>query len=168
MRLDLRLEAVGRSGSSIARDPGQRGQRCPRGGRRSAGGGSVQQLMRLLLDTQVMLWWHLDDPRLGKMTRALLAVRPCLVSVVSIWKVAIKHRLGKLALKPVAFCDQSFAACAALLPVFDTYAIETAQLPLVHHVSFDRLLIAQARVEGVMAVSSDGQWPGDGVSLNRV
>ena len=40
--------------------------------------------MRLLLDTQVMLWWLLDDPRLGMQTRALLAVSPCLLSVASI------------------------------------------------------------------------------------
>jgi PIN domain nuclease of toxin-antitoxin system len=46
--------------------------------------------------------------------------------------------------------------------------IETAQLPLVHHDPFDRLLIAQARVEGLMAVSSDGHWPGYDVSLHRV
>ena len=58
--------------------------------------------MRLLLDTQVMLWGHLDDPRLGLTTRALLVSRPCLMSVVSIWEVAIKHRLGKnVTLMPV-------------------------------------------------------------------
>jgi PIN domain nuclease of toxin-antitoxin system len=124
--------------------------------------------MRLLLDTQVMLWWLLDDPRLGKATRALLASRPCLVSVTSIWEVAIKHRLGKLAVTPVVFRDQSLAAGAALLPVLDVHVIETAQLPLVHHDPFDRLLIAQARVEGLMAVSSDEHWPGYDVSLQRV
>jgi PIN domain nuclease of toxin-antitoxin system len=50
--------------------------------------------MRLLLDTQVMLWWLLDDPRLGNHRREVLAAIPCLVSVASIWEVAIKHRLG--------------------------------------------------------------------------
>ena len=60
-----------------------------------------------------------------------------LVSVASIWEVAIKHRLGKL----------------AVLPVLDPHVIETAQLPLVHHDPFDRMLIAEARVEGLMAVS---------------
>ena len=124
--------------------------------------------MRLLLDTQVMLWWLLDDPRLGKATRALLASRPSLVSVASIWEVAIKHRLGKLAVTPVVFRNQSLAAGAAILPVLDVHVIETAQLPLVHHDPFDRLLIAQARVEGLMAVSSDGHWPGYDVSLHRV
>ena len=53
--------------------------------------------------------------------------------------MAVKHRLGKLAVKPTAFRDQSLAAGAALLPVL-------------HHEPFDRLLIAQARVEELMAV----------------
>jgi PIN domain nuclease of toxin-antitoxin system len=43
--------------------------------------------MRLLLDTQVMLWWLLDDPRLGPETRGLLAANPCLVSIASIWEI---------------------------------------------------------------------------------
>ena len=52
-----------------------------------------------------------------------------------------------------------------LLPVLDGHVIETAQLPLVHHDPFDRLLIAQARLEGLMAVSSDRHWPSYDVTL---
>lgn len=124
--------------------------------------------MRCLLDTQVMLWWLLDDPRLGAKSRALLASKPCLVSVASIWEVAIKHRIGKLEISPIVFRDQSIAAGADLLPVLDPHVIETAQLPLLHQDPFDRLLIAQARVEGLMAVSSDRQWVGYDVSLHRL
>ncbi len=51
--------------------------------------------------------------------------------------------------------------------MLDAHVIETAQLPLVHY-PFDRLLIAQAWVEGLMTVSSDGHWPGYEVSLHRV
>ena len=114
--------------------------------------------MRLLLDTQILLWWLVDDPRLGPETRELMASTACLVSVASIWEVAIKHRLGKLPVSPAEFRDQSLAAGASLLPVLDGHVIETANLPLVHGDPFDRLLIAQARLEGLMAVSSDGQW----------
>ncbi len=112
--------------------------------------------MRLLLDTQVMLWWLLDAPWLQPDTRELMCSSPCVVSLASIWEVAIKHRLGKLEVPPAVFRDQSLAAGAALLPVLDERAVESAQLPLLHHKPFDRLLIAQARVEGLMAVSSDG------------
>jgi PIN domain nuclease of toxin-antitoxin system len=89
------------------------------------------------------------------------------VSVASIWEVAIKHRLGKLEVPPAVFRDHSLAAGATLLPVLDGHVVETAQLPLLHQDPFDRLLIAQARVEGLMAVSSDGHWPGYDVSLHR-
>ena len=124
--------------------------------------------MRCLLDTQVMLWWLLDDPRLGAKSRELLASKPCLVSVASIWEVSIKHRIGKLEVSPIVFRDQSIAAGADLLPVLDSHVIETAQLPMLHQDPFDRLLIAQARVEGLMAMSSDRQWVGYDVSLNRL
>lgn len=123
--------------------------------------------MRLLLDTQIMLWWLLDDQRLGSDTQALMASSHCVVSVASIWEVAIKHRLGKLGVAPATFRDQSLAAGATLLPVLDAHVVETAHLPLVHQDPFDRLLIAQARVEGLMAVSSDAHWPGYDVSLHR-
>ena len=124
--------------------------------------------MRCLLDTQVMLWWLLDDSWLGEDPRELLALNPCVVSVASIWEVAIKHRIGKLDVSPIVFRDQSIAAGADLLPVLDQHVIETAQLPLLHQDPFDRLLIAQARVEGLMAVSSDRQWSGYDVSLHRL
>ena len=50
--------------------------------------------MRLLLDTQVMLWWLIDDARLDPDTRQLIVHRQCVVSVASIWEVAIKILKG--------------------------------------------------------------------------
>ena len=55
------------------------------------------------------------------------------MTVVSILEVAIKHSLGTLAVKSVAFRDQSLAAGAVIPPVFNAHLIKTAQLPLVHH-----------------------------------
>jgi PIN domain nuclease of toxin-antitoxin system len=124
--------------------------------------------MRLLLDTQVMLWWLLDDPRLTASTRNLIRSHPCLVSVASVWEVAIKHRLGKLPVPPTLFREHSLQAGASLLPVLDSHAIETSLLPAVHEDPFDRLMIAQARLEGLMAVSADRHWPRYDVSLHRV
>ena len=68
--------------------------------------------MKLLLDTQVMLWWLLGETRLRPETRELIASRPCVVSVASIWEVSIKHRLGKLPIDPAIFRD-GCAACHA-------------------------------------------------------
>lgn len=124
--------------------------------------------MRLLIDTQIMLWWLLDDSRLKTATRELMASSHCIVSVASIWEVAIKHRLGKLSVAPALFRDQCLDAGAVLLPVQDQHVIETAQLPLLHQDPFDRLLIAQARVEGLVALSSDKRWPEYGLSMHRV
>ncbi|WFN60559.1 type II toxin-antitoxin system VapC family toxin [Synechococcus sp. CCFWC 502] len=115
-----------------------------------------------------MLWWLLDDPRLRPVTRVLMTATPCVVSVASIWEVAIKHHLGKLPVAPALFRDQSLAAGASILPVLEGHVIETAELPPVHGDPFDRLLIAQARLEGLMAVSSDAHWCGYDLTLHRV
>lgn len=124
--------------------------------------------MRLLLDTQIMLWWLLDDQRLNADTREFMRLHPAPVSVASIWEVAIKHRLGKLPVSATTFRDQSLRAGASILPIVETHVIEMGQLPPEHEDPFDRLLIAQARVEGLMAVSSDRHWPGYDVTLHRV
>ena len=123
--------------------------------------------MRLLLDTQVMLWWLLDAPRLRPDTRQLIGGNSCLVSVASVWEVAIKHRLGKLPVAPASFRDHCLQSGGTLLPVLDSHAIETSALPRIHDDPFDRLLIAQARLEGLMAVSADRHWPSYDVSLHR-
>lgn len=121
--------------------------------------------MKLLLDTQIALWWLQGNPRLRPTTRELIAATPCFVSVASIWEVAIKHRLGKLPIDPALFRDQMLAAGATLLPVTDGHAIETSRLPAIHEDPFDRLLIAQARLEGMVAVSADAAWSGYDIAL---
>ena len=123
--------------------------------------------MRLLLDTQIMLWWLLDDGRLGPDIRARMASSDCIISVASIWEVAIKHRLGKLPVAPSQFRDHCLQSGATLLPVLDSHASETSALPAIHDDPFDRLLIAQARMEGLMAVSADRHWPRYDVTLHR-
>jgi PIN domain nuclease of toxin-antitoxin system len=123
--------------------------------------------VKLLLDTQVMLWWLLGDARLRKETRELMGTTACVVSVASIWEVAIKHRLGKLAVDPVRFRDESLAAGAALLGINDAHVIETGRLPGIHEDPFDRLIIAQARTEGLVALSADARWSEYGIALQR-
>ncbi|MEO5823832.1 MAG: hypothetical protein ABIT71_25280 [Vicinamibacteraceae bacterium] len=66
--------------------------------------------MRLLLDTQIALWWLTANRRLSKASRDLVATSHCELSVASIWEVAIKHGLGKLAMPPGAFRDEMLAA----------------------------------------------------------
>ena len=123
--------------------------------------------MRLLLDTQVMLWWLLGDTRLRSVTRDMIARTPCVVSVASIWEVSIKHRLGKLPVDPATFRDECLAAGAAVMPIGDAHVIESGRLPDVHQDPFDRMLIAQARIEGCTAISCDAHWAGYELALLR-
>ena len=114
--------------------------------------------MILLLDTQVAIWWLAGSHRLRGPARELLAGSACVLSVASVWEVAIKHRIGKLSVGPALFRDRMLAAGAELLAVSDAHAIETAALPRHHDDPFDRMLIAQARVEKLRAVSADRAW----------
>lgn len=55
-----------------------------------------------------------------------------ILSVASLWEVAIKHRLGKLAVDPVSYRDESLAAGATLLDIKQAHVIETGRLPGIH------------------------------------
>lgn len=111
--------------------------------------------MRLLLDTQVALWWLAGSPRLNRVSRDLIATSSCAVSVASIWEVAIKHRLGKLPIPPQLFRDQMQSTGAALLPIADVHVIATTEVPLGHNDPFDRFLLATARIERIVLLTGD-------------
>ena len=111
--------------------------------------------MRLLLDTHVLLWSMEADPKLTPAHRdAIEAADEVFVSAVSIWEIAIKTVLGKLV---VAGDIESLALDAGCrpLPVTWAHGRDAGRLPPHHHDPFDRLLIAQARVEGLTLVSAD-------------
>jgi PIN domain nuclease of toxin-antitoxin system len=110
----------------------------------------------LLLDTHVLLWSVLDDPALPRRFRAALEAPDAevFVSAATVWEVAIKRALGKLPCPPDLFEQALQAGCIAL-PVTWAHARATEVLPLHHHDPFDRLLIAQARVEDLVLVSAD-------------
>jgi len=112
---------------------------------------------RLLLDTQVFLWWKLNDARLSENVQHVVSNADLVfVSAASAWEVAIKIRLGKLSL------DEDFASGVAdsgferLMIGFD-HAAETRNLPDHHRDPFDRMLIAQARIERLTLVTHDRQ-----------
>lgn len=111
--------------------------------------------MRLLLDTQVALWWLVASPRLNRASRDLIVASLCTVSVASIWEVAIKYRLGMLPVAPQTFRDEMHAAGASILPITDTHAIATAEIAPGHNDPFDRLLLATARSEHLVLLSGD-------------
>ena len=111
--------------------------------------------MRILLDTHVLLWAMDADPRLKPAMQTVIAeAETVFVSAVSIWEIAIKAALGKLVVKGDVETFALQAGCQPL-PVSWAHGRDVGRLPLHHHDPFDRLLIAQARCEGLILVTDD-------------
>ena len=114
--------------------------------------------MRLLLDTHVVIWWRENSDLLHVDARRVIAdAEEVFVSAASAWEVAIKIALGKLRI------DGSFehgveASHFRNLAVDFEHAAVVATLPLHHGDPFDRMLIAQAQVEGLTLVTHDRQF----------
>jgi len=110
--------------------------------------------MRLLLDTHVAIWWLAGDRRLSKATRlAIEGATEAFLSAVSLWEIFIKQDTGRLDL-PIGFVDALRDDFVELSLTFD-HALEGRALPLLHRDPFDRMLVAQAKVEGLTIVTSD-------------
>jgi PIN domain nuclease of toxin-antitoxin system len=94
-------------------------------------------------------------------------VNDLLISAATVWEIAIKVGLGKLTLsRPYrAWIEQALIDLqAAVLPITVAYADAQAALPHHHGDPFDRMLIAQATVEGIAVVSADRQFDAYGVT----
>lgn len=118
----------------------------------------------LLLDTHVALWWLSAHPRLDARAQALIADSECYLSAASVWEVAIKFKLGKLPLSPSALVSAALDSGVRPLSVTQEHGMTTAELPPLHNDPFDRLLIAQARVEQLRLLTGDreiGRYGGD-------
>jgi PIN domain nuclease of toxin-antitoxin system len=124
--------------------------------------------MRILLDTHVLLWWLADDPRLSPRARALIAdpANQLTVSAATAWEIAIKQALGKLTMDgdlEDAVREQGFT----MLPIVFRHSAETMLLPAIHRDPFDRMLVAQARVENLALLTVDAhilQYPANVIS----
>ena len=114
--------------------------------------------MRLLLDTHVVLWWLEASERLS--SEALNAISApaseVFVSAVSACEIGQKSAVGKVRI-PDDFERQVMLSEFAELPITIEHGLAAGLLPLHHRDSFDRLLIAQARCEGLTLVSADRQ-----------
>lgn len=116
--------------------------------------------MRFLLDTHTLLWSFNGSPSLSSRARAIIedGRNEMLVSAASAWEIATKVRLGKLpdgeelASDFAAYLAQ--LACVGL-PISIDHAIRAGQLLGEHRDPFDRMLIAQAQMEGLKIISND-------------
>jgi PIN domain nuclease of toxin-antitoxin system len=116
--------------------------------------------MKLLLDTHTFLWWDSDPSRLSSKALALCQDRAntVLLSVVSVWEMQIKSQLGKLKLSvPLAEVVeiQRQINNVEVISITLAHVLALENLPTPHKDPFDRLLIAQANVEGAVLVSDD-------------
>lgn len=124
--------------------------------------------MNLLLDTQALLWFVLNDSRLSRKAQESIADIDSVVFVspASLWEIAIKISLGKYAL-PASFSEfwdeQLRTNNFTLLPIAVSHAARVADLPFHHRDPFDRLIIAQSLVEQIPVASSDKLFDSYGV-----
>ncbi|MDT8853495.1 type II toxin-antitoxin system VapC family toxin [Paracoccaceae bacterium Fryx2] len=122
--------------------------------------------MRLLVDTHVLIWAVLEDAALPPRFRDALSdpAAEVHISAVSVWEVAIKRALGKLSVPHDLFDQAALAGCLPL-PVTWGHAAAVEALPPHHADPFDRMLIAQARVEGLTLLSADRHFAAYDVTL---
>jgi PIN domain nuclease of toxin-antitoxin system len=126
--------------------------------------------MRLLLDTHTFLWLVEGNPSLSKPAQAALAdlANELFLSVASVWELAIKTGNKRLALNvPLPAFVARWAATYQLdlLPIQTPHALAVAGLPDHHKDPFDRILIAQALVEGMTLVTADAKFTPYGVPV---
>ena len=123
--------------------------------------------MKLLLDTHAFIWWDSNPDKLSPRALTLCQDRrnTLIVSVASLWEMQIKAQLGKLKLNiPMAELieKQKETNAIKVLTISLEHILELGNLPTIHNDPFDRLIIAQARVEDAMIISTDSilaQYP---------
>ena len=112
--------------------------------------------MRLLLDTNVLLWVVAGSARIARLHGQLLDPRnEVFVSTASLWEVAIKSALGKLDVDVVLLRRTALDSGYVELPVLGAHTETLVRLPPIHKDPFDRLLVAQAMSEPMRLLTSD-------------
>jgi PIN domain nuclease of toxin-antitoxin system len=123
--------------------------------------------MKLLLDTHLLLWAASMPHRLSAHARAIIEARDSelFFSVASLWEIAIKRGLGRpdFQINPRLLRRGLLDNGYSELPIASEHAVAIDSLPPLHKDPFDRLLVAQATVEGITLLTSDAlvsQYPG--------
>jgi PIN domain nuclease of toxin-antitoxin system len=113
--------------------------------------------MKFLLDTHALLWWLADDNQLGRRARELVEDpgNDVLISMVSLWEIAVKARIGKLQADIGEITGAVQQEGFTLLDIAMTHLLTLAGLPMHHRDPFDHLLIAQAITEDATFISED-------------
>ncbi len=123
--------------------------------------------MKLLLDTHLLLWVAGQPEKLSTAALALIEEpeNQLLFSAASLWEIAIKASLGRsdFVVEPGLIRRGLLDNGYDELPVSSAHAVALTSLPAIHKDPFDRILVAQAQVEGIVLLTSDdtvSQYPG--------
>jgi PIN domain nuclease of toxin-antitoxin system len=123
--------------------------------------------VKYLLDTHYAFWVAVKDRRVSTRLQKLLAddANDFFFSVINIWEIAVKRSHGRTgyAIDPRDLRQSMLANAFQELQVTGDHAIAVESLPLLHKDPFDRLLIAQAAVEGIILLTADkmvAKYPG--------
>jgi PIN domain nuclease of toxin-antitoxin system len=123
--------------------------------------------VKLLLDTHVLLWWLSAQRLRPKAVAAISSVESDVwVSAATIWEMSIKSDLGKLSV-PDDLDEQLDRHSFQVLPISMGHALAIRELPRHHADPFDRMLVAQARVEDLTVVTRDSEIPRYPVAVLR-
>jgi PIN domain nuclease of toxin-antitoxin system len=123
--------------------------------------------MKLLLDTQIFIWWDSEPERLPARLRAICEnpANTLVLSVASVWEMQIKSQLGKLELSRTLssiITEHQEDNVLEILPIELPHVLALDQLPLHHRDPFDRVIMAQSIAENLVILSVDamfGQYP---------
>ena len=115
-----------------------------------------------LLDSHVLLWWWFDPDRLSQQVRSLLLdpSNTVLVSAASVWELSLKHHQGKLPELTAAIADLPGLLQAdgfQPLPISIAHGLRAGGYSQPHRDPFDRMLAAQAELEGLVLMTADAQ-----------
>jgi PIN domain nuclease of toxin-antitoxin system len=115
--------------------------------------------VRLLLDTHILIWLALEPDKLPVAALRELenAQTEILFSAINIWEIAIKHSLKRpdFTIRPEAMLNWARERGFAELPMTSEHGLAAGSLPLLHRDPFDRAMIGQAMVEGVVLLTAD-------------
>ncbi len=126
--------------------------------------------MKLLLDTKCWLWMQATPERFAPKARSLVddPDNVLLLSPVSAWEIAARYASGHLGLPvpPAEYVPSRMKSSGVdALPLQHSHAVEAGALPWHHDDPFDRLLIAQARVEGLAVLTADRRFVDYGIEV---
>lgn len=123
--------------------------------------------MKVLLDTHLLLWLAIDSGQISRQARDIVEdeSNDLVFSTASIWEIAIKASLkrAEFAIDPRILRRELLDNGYEELPIASRHALAILELPRLHGDPFDRLLVAQAMVEGLVLVTADdllGRYPG--------